>query len=149
MCLLCKRPQFNSWVRKFSWRRDWLLIPTLVFMGFPGDSDGEEFFTIAGKETCNLGDTDSIPELERFPGGRYDNPLQCSCLENPHGQRSLVGYNPRGHKDSDTTERLSAAQHTTRYRGREERGKKKPLRTLCVKQFGEHFKNYYYPSKYL
>ena len=25
-------------------------------MGFPGDSDGEEFFTIAGKETCNLTD---------------------------------------------------------------------------------------------
>ena len=24
-----------------------------------------------------------------------------------HGQRSLVGYSPRGHKDSDTTERLT------------------------------------------
>ena len=24
----------------------------------------------------------------------------------PHGQRSLVGYSPRGRKDSDTTERL-------------------------------------------
>ena len=23
-----------------------------------------------------------------------------------HGRRSLVGYNPRGHKESDTTERL-------------------------------------------
>ena len=31
------------------------------------------------------------------------NPLQYSCLENPHGQRSLVGYSPRGHKESDTT----------------------------------------------
>ena len=26
------------------------------------------------------------------------NSLQCSCLENPRGQRSLVGYNPWGHK---------------------------------------------------
>ena len=28
-------------------------------------------------------------------------------LENPHGQRSLVGYSPWGYIESDTTERLS------------------------------------------
>ena len=28
-------------------------------------------------------DTDSIPHLERCPGGRNDDPLQYSCLENP------------------------------------------------------------------
>ena len=32
------------------------------------------------------------------------NPLQYSCLENPHGQKSLVGYSPWGRKESDTTE---------------------------------------------
>ena len=26
---------------------------------------------------------------------------------NPHGQRSLVGHSPQGHKESDRTERLS------------------------------------------
>ena len=26
------------------------------------------------------------------------NPLQDSCLENPHGQRTLVGYSPWGRK---------------------------------------------------
>ena len=41
------------------------------------------------------------------------NPLQYSCLENPHGQRSLVGYSPWGHKESDTTEWLRRAQHST------------------------------------
>ena len=30
--------------------------------------------------------------------------LQHSCLENPHGQRSLAGYSPWGHKELDTTE---------------------------------------------
>ena len=35
--------------------------------------------------------------------------LQCSCLENPHGQRNLVGYSPWGCKESDTTEQLSIA----------------------------------------
>ena len=39
----------------------------------------------------------------RSPGGGHGNPLQYSCLENPHGQRSLVGYNPRGLKELDTT----------------------------------------------
>ena len=37
----------------------------------------------------------------------YGNLLQYSCLENPHGQRSLVGYNLWGHKESDKTEQLS------------------------------------------
>ena len=32
-----------------------------------------------------------IPGLGRFPGGGHGNPLQCSCLENAHGQRSLAG----------------------------------------------------------
>ena len=30
------------------------------------------------------------------------NPLQYSCLENPIGQRNLVGYSPGGLKESDT-----------------------------------------------
>ena len=40
-------------------------------------------------------------------GGGHGNPLQNSCLENPHGQRSLAGYGPWDHKESDMTERLS------------------------------------------
>ena len=52
----------------------------------------------------DLRDAGSIPGLGRSPGGGHGNPLQYSCLENPHGQRSLVGYSPRGLKGSDTTE---------------------------------------------
>ena len=44
------------------------------------------------------------PWVERSPGGGQGNPLQCSCLENPHGQRSLAGYNPWSRKESATTE---------------------------------------------
>ena len=57
-------------------------------LGFPGGSDGKE-------SACNVGDLGSIPESGRSPGGGHGNPLQCSCLENPHGQRSLVGYSRR------------------------------------------------------
>ena len=53
--LQCRRPGFDLWVRKISWRREWL--PTPVFL--PGKS---------------------------------------------HGQRSLEGYHPWCHKESDTTE---------------------------------------------
>ena len=35
-------------------------------------------------------------------GGWQGNSLQCYCLQNPHAQRSLVGYNQWGHKELDT-----------------------------------------------
>ena len=45
-----------------------------------------------------------IPGLGRSPGGGYGNPLQYSCLENLHEQRSLAGYTVhRVSKESDTT----------------------------------------------
>ena len=31
----------------------------------------------------DIRDTGSIPEWGRSLGGGHDNPLQCSCLENP------------------------------------------------------------------
>ena len=43
-----------------------------------------------------------MPGSGRFPGEGNGNPLQYSSLENPQGQRSLVGYSPRGCKESDT-----------------------------------------------
>ena len=100
--LQCRRPWFNSWVGKTPWRRDRL--PTPVFMGFPGGSDGKEL-------AHNMGDLGLIPGLGKSPGGGHGNPLQYFCLENPHAQRSLGGYSPLGHKESVTTERLSTAQH--------------------------------------
>ena len=44
-----------------------------------------------------------IPGSGSSPGGGNGNPFQFSCLENSHGQRSLAGYSPCGHKESDTT----------------------------------------------
>ena len=50
------------------------------------------------------------PRLGRAPGGGHRHPLQCYCLENPHGQRNLTGYSLWGYKELDTTEQLSTAQ---------------------------------------
>ena len=80
-------------------------------MGFPGGSESKE-------STCSAGDMDSIPGLGRSPRGRHGNPLQYSCLENPHGQKSLAVH---GVIESDTNEQLSthmracAHTHTHKY----------------------------------
>ena len=59
-------------------------------------------------------DAHSIPGLGRSPGGGHSNPLQCSCLEKPCGQRSLAGYSPQGHQESDMTEvPLHACKHAS------------------------------------
>ena len=55
------------------------------------------------------------PELDPWVGnipwwGGHGNPLQYSCLENLHGQRSPVGCSPWV-AESDMTEWLSTAQH--------------------------------------
>jgi len=73
-------------------------------LGFSGGSDGKE-------SAYNEGDLGLILGLGRSPGGGHGNPLQYSCVENPHGQRGLVGYSSWGYKELDMTERLSTAQH--------------------------------------
>ena len=73
------------------------LITVLKSESFPGGSDGKE-------SACNVGDTGSIRGSEISPGEGNGNPLQYSCLENSIEKRSLVGFSPRGHKDSDRTE---------------------------------------------
>ena len=42
----------------------------------------------------DAGDLGLTPGLGRSPRGGHGNPLQYSCLENFHGQRSLMGYSP-------------------------------------------------------
>ena len=52
----------------------------------------------------DMKDLGSIPGPGRSPGGGHGNPFQYSCLENPHGQRSLAGYSPWGLRELDTAE---------------------------------------------
>ena len=59
--------------------------------GFPGSSDGKA-------SAYNERDPGSIPGWERSPGEGNGNPLQYSCLEKSHGQRSLAGHVPWGSK---------------------------------------------------
>ena len=76
-----------------------------IILGFPGG-------TAVKNPPANAEDrrdVGSVPELGRPPGGRHGNLLQYSCLENPNGQRSLLGYSPQGGKESYMTE---VTEHT-------------------------------------
>ena len=66
-----------------------------------GDSDGRE-------SACNAGDQGLIPGSGRSPGGPKWQPTPVFLPEKSHGQRSLVGYSPWGHRDLDMTGQLSA-----------------------------------------
>ena len=72
-------------------------------MGFPSSSASKEF-------TCNAGHLGLIPGLGQSLGEGNGYPLQLP--REFHGQRSLVGYSPWGHKESDLIERLT---HTHTY----------------------------------
>ena len=78
----------------------WQLHFTLAYKiewDFPGGS-------VIKNPTSNAGDASFIPGLGRSPGEGNGNPFQYSCLGKSQGQRSLVGYSPWGHKESDMTE---------------------------------------------
>ena len=65
----------------------------------------------------NAGDTRDMGLVlgsRRSPWEGNGNPLQYSCLENSHGQRSLAG-SPWVHKESDTTEHAHTHTPGTRW----------------------------------
>ena len=73
---------------------------TMRRKGFPGGSVVKNLPANAG----DAGDVGSVPGLGRSLGERNGNPLQYTCLEKSHGQRSLMGYSPQGRKELDMTE---------------------------------------------
>ena len=75
----------------------------------------------------DAGDLGLIPESGRSPRGT-GNPLQYSRLGNPM-DKSLAGYRPWGHKELDTTGRLSTHAEVKRGRGG---GGPKPLASSWV-----------------
>ena len=67
----------------------------------------QEFDGSASKESvCSAGDRrlGFNPWVRKIPWRRKSQPTPVFLLEESHGQRSLAGYGPWGHKESDTTE---------------------------------------------
>ena len=65
--------------------------------------------TVVKNPPANAGDAASIPGWGRSLGeGNGNTPIFLPGKF--YGQRSLAGYNPWGHKELDTTERLSTCK---------------------------------------
>ena len=65
-------------------------LPTPVFLGFPDGSVNKE-------SACNCRRSGFNPWIGKIPCRKAR--LPTSCLQNPHGQRSLVGCSPWGCKE--------------------------------------------------
>ena len=68
-------------------------------MDFSGGSDGKA-------SVYNAGDPGSVPGSGRSPGEGNGQSTPVLLPGKSHGQRSLVGYSPWGHKESDMAEQL-------------------------------------------
>ena len=70
---------------------------------------------LSGKESaCQCRRCGFDPWVSKIPWGRKWQPAPVFFPRKSHGQRSLVGYSPWGHKESDTTERLNKSNNNNR-----------------------------------
>ena len=74
--------------------------------GFPGGTSGKEL-TCQCRRQKRRGFN---PWVRKIPWRRKWQPTPIFLPGKSHGQRSLVGYNPWGHKESDATEHISVNQ---------------------------------------
>ena len=81
------------------------LLWVIILQWVPRELSGIK--TATKKPACQCRRCGFEPWVGKAPGGGHGNPLQCSFLENLHGQRSLAGYSPWGHKALDMTEQLN------------------------------------------
>ena len=76
-------------------------LPYVLILGYRNSySDGKESACNAGNPVQFLGGEDPL-EKERLPTLLF-------CPGEFYGQKSLAGYSPQGHKESDMTERLTS-----------------------------------------
>ena len=103
ICLQCKRPWFDSWVRKFLWRRDRLR--TSVFLGFLGGSIGKESACSGEAWVRSVRWEDPLEE-----GMAPDSSILAWRIPMDRGAWRAT-YSPWGLRELDMTERHST--HST------------------------------------
>ena len=72
--------------------------PPSFCLGFPGGASGKE--PICQCRKCKRLGFD--PWIRKIPRRRAQQPTPAFLPGKSHGQRSLVGYSPQGHKELDT-----------------------------------------------
>ena len=82
-----------------------------IFSAFPGSATGKEpTCQCRGHKRCRFD-----PWVRKIPWRRAWQPIPVFLPGEFHGQRSLMGYCPQGHKDSDTTEATCTHARTCAY----------------------------------
>ena len=76
----------------------WWKFYSTYLICFPGDSDSKESACNVETQVRSLGQEDTLEE---------EMTTHSNLSGKFHGQRSLGGYSPGGHKELDTTERLT------------------------------------------
>ena len=108
-----------SFSRGSSWPRNQTLVSCIANRFFTDWAMREAQVALVVKNlpanAGNLRDAGSILGLGRSSGGGHGNPLHCSCLENPHGQRSLVGSVHRVTKSCTQLKQLSMQPRACSY----------------------------------
>ena len=111
----CKRVVFLTFISLFLWRK-YLSLVHLLYEQLSGTNylvpNMLQSFIKYYKHAWNAGYPASIPGSGRSPGEGNGNPLHIIAWKIPWMERSLVGYSPRGRKESDTTERLHLSNVT-------------------------------------
>ena len=109
ICLQCRRPRFNPWVGKISWRREWPPTPVFLCREFHGETTGSQRVRHnLATNTTHDGATVSIrlqcgrcrldPWVEKTPWRRKWKPIPVFLHGKSHGQRRLAGCSPWGRK---------------------------------------------------
>ena len=116
---------FHSWITiSFLY-----LCPFTQHLGFPHGTVGEE-------STCNAGDAGWYgfdPWVRKIPWRKEGQSTLVFLPEKSHGERSMLGYSQKGHRELDTTE--WASMHAcTQYL---------LCRAHCPSKFHIHFKESY------
>ena len=97
---ICSPGEFNG----FSCFPEALVV---FYTGKPEKALSSRDSVVVKNLTARAGDTRDaglVRRSERSSGAGKSNPLQYFLPGKFHGQRSLAGYSPWGHKESDTTE---------------------------------------------
>ena len=76
-----------------------MMVNDHLVTGFPGGSEVKA-------SARNEGDPGFNPWVRKIPWRRKWQPTPVFLPGESHGRRSLVGYSPWGHNESDMTERL-------------------------------------------
>ena len=91
--------EIRSQKRCISWNKGENRSGRQTVEGIPDGSGGKE--SICNAE--DTGDVGSIPGLGRSTGGGKWQPTPVFLPKKSHGQRTLVGYNPKGPKELEMT----------------------------------------------